>query len=181
MMRLVWVAALLCCSSAQLQFPGQPSPVTPGLNKYVYKKSTLRDTLHAPSITGNSINVAPAEPLCGPGLECVATADCPSYQRAQAQLASLPRRDPARTRLIARLRCCGNTDRVSPSPSVSVSRSTVCSQARRRVCCARAVLPPVSPPSSLQLEECGRQQTSRANPHGIIVSANHAQPYVQMR
>ena len=37
MMRLVWVAALLCCSSAQLQFPGQPSPVTPGLNEYVYK------------------------------------------------------------------------------------------------------------------------------------------------
>ena len=130
----------------------------------------------------NTVNVAPAEPLCGPGLECVATADCPSYQRAQAQLASLPHRDPARTRLIARLRCCGNTGRVSSSQSalsVSVSRSTVCSQARRRVCCARAVLPPVSPPSSLQLEEeCGQQQTSRANPHGIIVSANHTQPHM---
>ena len=64
----------------------------------------------------NTVNVAPAEPLCGPGLECVATADCPSYQHAQAQLASLPRRDPARTRLIARLRCCENTDRCVTIP-----------------------------------------------------------------
>ena len=173
MLMLVWVAAVLCCSFSQLQFPGQPSPVTSGLNKYIIRSP------HSGILTLVTIqSMLPQQShYVGRGWSAWPLLTAPPTSAPRPSWPACPAETPPGPGSSADSGAQEHWSRVSSSPSVSVSRSTVCSQARRRVCCARAVLPPVSPPTSLQLEkECGQQQTSRANPHGVNVSANHAQP-----